>query len=224
MNPLRTGNLATAAAAALLCTVSSMPGWGQAPASAAADAPVMEARFDKSVDTRNAKLGDPVSARILRNYKLPDGTDVPKGTRVLGKITEVQSKKEGNGNSMLTFRFDTAQVKGKGEIPLHGLVVAIGPSLAAKDLLGPHNVMARSAGSSSDTSDAGRGVGSTPGMDPNSGQHKAGGTDEDDIAMGSTLEGVALGVHKDADWTTALKGFKTDVRLDSEVDIKIQVK
>lgn len=184
----------------------------------------MEAKFDKTLDTRNAKVGDPVTAKILRNYKLPDGTDIPKGSRVIGKITEVQSKKDGNGDSMLTFRFDTAQVKGKGDIPFHGLVVAIGPTLAAKDVLGPHNVMARSAGSSSDTSDTGRGVGSTPGMDPNSGQHKAGGVDEDDIAMGSTMPGVALGVHKDADWTTALKGFKTDVRLDSDVDIKIQVK
>jgi hypothetical protein len=224
MDPLRTGKLVTTAVAALLCTVSSAIALGQTSAPAAADAPVMEAKIDKTVDTRSAKVNDAVSAKILRSYKLPDGTDLPKGTRVLGKITEVQSKKDGNGNSMLTFRFDTAQVKGKGEVPFHGLVVAIGPTLAAKDVLGPHNVMARSAGGSNDTSDTGRGVGSTPGMDPNSGQHKAGGVDEDDIAMGSTMPGVALGVHKDADWTTALKGFKTDVRLDSDVDIKIQLK
>jgi hypothetical protein len=222
MNPLRNRKLATAVAAALLFTGCSAIGLGQNPA--AADMPVLEAKFDKSLDTKSAKVNDVVTAKILRSYKLPDGTDLPKGTKVMGKVTEVQSKKEGNGDSMLTFRFDTAQVKGKGEIPFHGLVVAIGPSLAAKDLLGPHNVMARSAGTSNDTSDAGRGVGSTPGLDPNSGQHKAGGVDEDDIAMGSTMPGVALGVHKDADWTTALKGFKTDVHLDSDVDIKIQVK
>lgn len=222
MNRLFKISASTLAIATAFVALSARPAAAQ---TAAPSSPVVEAKFEKSVDTRSAKVQDTITAKTLRTYKLPDGTDLPKGSKLMGKITEVQSKKDGNGNSSLTFRFDTAQVKGKAEVPIHGLVVAIGPSMAPKGDLGPHSVLSRSASTSNDTSDAGRGVGSTPGLDPGVGMGgKPGSKDEDDIAMGSTLEGVALGVHKDADWTTALKGFKCDVKLDGDVDIKVQLK
>jgi hypothetical protein len=186
--------------------------------------PILEAKFDRNVDTKSAKLGDPVFAKTLKAIKLADGTEIPKGSKLVAKIISVQSKKEGNGNSMLTFRFDEADVKGGAAVPIHGEVVAIGPSLAPKDGLGPYSVMSRSQGPSNDTSNAGRGVGSSNGIDPNTGVGKGGAKDEDDIPMGSTLEGVALGIHKDADWTTALQGVKCDIKLSSDVNIKVQLK
>jgi hypothetical protein len=216
------------AVCALLCSLAAKPAAAQASAPAAApappEAPLLEAKFEKSLDTRSAKVGDAVTAKTLRPVKLPDGTDIPKGSRLVAKVTTVQSKKDGNGNSMLTFRFDEAEVKGGPTVPIHGQVIAIGPSLSPKDGLGPFSVMSRSPGASNDTSYAGRGVGSTPGMDPNAGVGKGGAKDEDDIPIGSTLAGVALGVHKDADWTTALQGVKCDIKLGSDVDIKVLLK
>jgi hypothetical protein len=186
--------------------------------------PLLEAKFEKNLDSKSAKIGDPVSAKTLKTYKLPDGSTLPKGSKLIAKVVTVQSKKQGNGTSMLTFRFDEAQLSGGETVPIHGEVVAIGPSLAPKDGLGPYSVMSRSQNASGDTSNAARGYGTTQGLDPNAGMDKQGARDEYDIPMGSTLEGVALGIHKDADWTTALEGVKTDVRLDSEVVIKVQIK
>lgn len=181
-------------------------------AAAPASAPVMEAKISTNLSTKNGKVGATITAKTERSYKLQDGTDLPKGSRLIGTVSEVQSKKAGNGDSMLTFRFDQVEPKGGAAIPIHGMVVAIGPNLGPQESLGMNPVMGRG------------GVGSNPGLDPNAGLGKAGAKDEDDIPMGSTMPGVALGRHMDADWTTALKGIKTDIDLDSNVVIKVQLK
>jgi hypothetical protein len=219
---------AVLAACALALSLTPNQVRAQAPSPAAAPVetalPMLVAKFDKSLDTKSAKVGDPVSAKTLKAVKLPDGTEIPKGSKLIAQVTTVQSKKQGNGNSMLTFRFDQAQLNGGATVPIHGQVIAIGPSLAPKEGLGAYSVMSRSSGSTNDVTSNARGFGSTPGADPNAGLGKGGARDEDNIALGSTLEGVALGVHKDADWTTALQGFKCDIRLDSDVLVKVQLK
>jgi hypothetical protein len=175
--------------------------------------PVLTAKIAASLSSKNAKVGDTLTAKTLKTWKLTDGTELPKGSKLVAKVTSVKSKKDGNGNSILTFRFDQAEVKGGAAVPIHGFVVAIGPSLSPKDAgFGPASVMGRG------------GQGSTPGLDPNAGLGKAGARDEDNIALGSTMPGVALGRHLDADWTTALQGVRQDIDLDSDVIIKVQLK
>jgi hypothetical protein len=220
------GRNATAilAIAALLSVFNQA--FSQAPAAPAAQPAglVMVAKIDGKLSTKNAKVGDVISAKITRSWKLTDGTEIPKGSKVVGKVSIVKSKKDGNGNSMLSFRLDEIDVKGGAAVPVHGIVVAIGPSMAPKDGLGANSVLGRSSGVSNDTSSTGRGVGSTPGLDPNAGMGKAAPKDEDDIPLGSTMPGVSLGRHLDADWTTILQGVKEDIDLDPEVLIKVQLK
>lgn len=174
--------------------------------------PSLVAKIATSVSSRNAKAGDIVTAKTIKPGKLIDGTDLPKGSKLIGKVASAQSKKDGNGNSLLIFRFDQVEPKGGAAIPIHGLVVAIGPEVSPKNLFGANSVMARG------------GTGSSNGLDPNLGIGSAGAKDEDDIRPGSTLPDVALGRHMDADWTTALRGVHADIDLDSDVVIKVQLK
>jgi len=174
--------------------------------------PVLVAKINGSLSTRNAKVGDVLTAKTQKAFKLADGTDLPKGSKLIAKVSAVQSKQAGNGNSMLTFRIDQAEVKGGAAVPLHAMVVAIGPGLGPHQSIGAGSVLGRN------------GVGADSGLDPNTGVGKVGAMDEDDIPLGSTLEGVALGRHLDADWTTALQGVKRDIQLDSDVLIKVQFK
>jgi len=203
---------------ALLLTFFPRAGHAQnaTPAPAAAPAqpagPVLVAKIAGSLSTKNAKVGDVLTAKTLKAWKLADGTDLPKGSKLIAKVAAVQSKQAGNGNSMLTFRIDQAEVKGGAAVPIRAMVVAIGPGLGPHQSIGANSVIGRG------------GVGSDPGMDPNTGVGKVGAMDEDDIPLGSTLEGVALGRHLDADWTTALRGVKRDIQLDSDVLIKVQLK
>jgi len=193
---------------------------------APANAPVMVAKFAGTLSSKNAKVGDAVAAKTLRAYKLADGTDIPKGSKITGKIATVQNRKEGNGDSMMTFRFDQIEVKGGAPVPIHGLVVAIGPEMSPHDLFGANSVMARNTNPQGGTgvTAASQGTGSSNGLDPNIGKGSVGGKDEDDIRMGSTLPGVSLGTHMDADWTTMLKGFKAEIEMDSETVVKVQLK
>jgi hypothetical protein len=214
------------AIAALL--FAARPAIAQAPAGnpEQPSALVMVAKIDGKVSTRNAKVGDAVSAKILKSWKLTDGTNIPKGSKITGKVELVKSKKDGDGTSTLSFKLDTIEVKGSAPVPVHAAVVAIGPSLAPKDGLGPNSVVGRSA--SSETSgmgtNAGRGAGSTPGLNPNAGLGGAIPGDDYDIPLGSTQPGVSLGRHLDPDWTTILQGIHQDIDLDSDVLIKVQLK
>jgi hypothetical protein len=209
---------------ALLVALSAALGHAQSTASPAA--PVLVAKIAANLSSKNAKVGDTFVAKTVKAVKLTDGTDIPKGSKLIGKVSAVQSKKDGNGNAMLTFRIDQIEPKGGAAIPVKGFVVAIGPSLAPKDGLGGNSVLSRNVNTQGGTgvTAASQGTGSSNGLNPNAGLGGVAPKDEDDIAMGSTLPGVALGRHLDADWTTALQGVHTEIDLNSDVVIKVQLK
>ncbi|MGA9669862.1 MAG: hypothetical protein WBQ94_11665 [Terracidiphilus sp.] len=223
MISLRREMTSIVAVAALLSTAGMAI--AQTPA-AQSGALVMVAKIDGKLSTRNAKVGDAFSAKILKSWKLTDGTEIPKGSKITGKLALVKSKKDGDGTSMLSFRLDTIDVKGGAPVPVHGVVVAIGPSLAPKDGLGPTSAVDRNSSGENNGMRAspGRGGGSSSGLDPNSSLGAAASRDEDDIPLGSTQPGVSLGGNMDADWTTILQGIHRDIDLDSEVLIKVQLK
>ena len=199
--------VAAAAVIAAGCSVSVV---AQA-APSATPSPEIVAKMAGNLSSRSAKAGDRIVAKTLRAYKLQDGTEIPKGSMIAGKVADVQNRKDGNGDSLLTFRFEQIGAKGGRVVPIHALVVAIGPAMVPKNLFGANSVMRRAGTSSS---------GVEPGLDLGS----PGAKDEDDIPIGSTLHGVGLRQHMDADWTTVLRGIKTDIDLDSDVRVKVQLK
>ncbi|MGO9339485.1 MAG: hypothetical protein ACLPY1_18455 [Terracidiphilus sp.] len=174
--------------------------------------PLLVAKIAANLSSKNAKPGDIVTAKTVKPGKLTDGTDIPKGSMLIGKVAGVRSKKEGDGTSLLIFRFDQIEPKGGAAIPIQCLVTAIGPNLGPKSSIGYNSVMGRG------------GPGSTVGLDPTTGADKPGARDEDDIPRGSTLSGVALGRLTNPEWTTALRGSHTDIDLDSDVVVKVQLK
>jgi len=224
---LSAGRIAqTAAVAALLfaAVLSIVHAQDTAPLQPAG--PVIVAKIAVKVSTKTAKVGDAIEAKTLREYKLQDGSDIPKGSRIEGKVATVESKKAGNGNSLMTFSLEQIEVKGGAAIPIHGLVVAIGPSLMPSDSPGGNPAMSRGAnpqGGAAAATPPSQGRGSLNGQDPNASLGSTGAKDEYDIPLGSTMEGVALGRHTGADWTTGLQGVKTEINLDSDVVIKVQL-
>src|ERR1700678_1205740 len=106
MNRMRRQIPAILTAAALLAAFFPTVSYAQAAAPAAAPAAVMVAKIAANLSTKNAKVGDSISGKIVKSYKLQDGTEIPKGSKIIGKVDLVQSKKAGNGDSMMTFRLD----------------------------------------------------------------------------------------------------------------------
>ncbi len=162
--------------------------------------------FNGNLTTKKAKVGDAINAKVKKTLKVGD-LEIPGGSKLVGKVQAVQSQKDGNGNSTLNIQFEKVVMKGNKELPVRGLVVAIGKvSLAGG--LGYSDILGRG------------GAGSTVGLDPNlaAGHHA-----KDEIGPGSSLPGVALATHLEANQATELRGIKCDIQLDPTVMMRVQL-
>ncbi len=184
---------------------TTAPATATQPPPAPQRAPYVVAKFASFLNTKSLKTGDPVSAKILADLKLPD-VDIPKGSKLVGTITEAQSVKDGNGTASLAIRFDHIDLKSGPTLKIAGLIIGIG-EITNDPGLGPNSALGRG------------GVGSTGGLDPNLDIGNTGHKDE--IALGSALPGVALGIHLDQNRATQLRGMKKDIKLDTDTEIKV---
>jgi hypothetical protein len=73
------------------------------------------ARLDKKVDAKNAKVGDPVTAKLMEDIQCADGVLLPKDATLSGRVVEVQPS-ENKGDSKLVLTFDELVPKGKPPI------------------------------------------------------------------------------------------------------------
>jgi hypothetical protein len=172
-------------------------------------APVLLAKFAGNLNTKSAKVGDVITAKTTKPAKTKDGTDIPKGSKLDGKVIAAQSEKDGNGTSSLAIKFDQVETKGGAATPIQGLIVSIGPAPEAGGGMGYDSVLGRG------------GAGSSPGLDPTTGAEH--GPASGDLPKGSTLEGVALGTILDASGASELRGIKRDIKIDSSVMIKLEL-
>ena len=167
-------------------------------------APVLRAKFEGTLNTKSAKPGDAVEAKTVSALKLAD-LEIPKGSKIVGTVASVASKDSGHGTSSLGIRFDHVELKDGGVLRIQGLIVAIGP-VSNSDGLGANSVLARG------------GAGSDAGLDPSM---EIGHANQDDIPAGSSMQGVALSVQFDSAGATELRGTHRDIRLDSDVMVKV---
>jgi len=79
------------------------------------------------VDSKNASVGQEVTARTKQAAKLSDGTTLPKGTKLVGHVTQVQSHGKNQADSMLAMTFDRAELRDGRTIPLHSVMQSIAP-------------------------------------------------------------------------------------------------
>ena len=105
------------------------------------------ATLSKPVDGSHAKPGDPVSAETTQDMNSADGVKVPKGSMLVGHVTEVNAKgshhasnpgaasagpskaeaaTNENAQSTLGIVFDHAVLKGGHEVPVNASIQALG--------------------------------------------------------------------------------------------------
>ncbi len=94
---------------------------GQASASAA-QATDVSAQLSKKIDSKDAKAGDEVVAKTTSEARLADGTKLPKGSRLVGHVTEAEARSHDNHDSHLAFAFDHAVLKDGREVPIHAMM------------------------------------------------------------------------------------------------------
>lgn len=170
------------------------------------EGPVLVTMFQGKLDTRDAKAGDPVTLKVKKALKLKD-LEIPSGSKVTGKITNVQSQQEGKGNASLGIQFESVELKDHKVMPIRGLIVGIGKLSSAADNVGYMGVMSRD------------GAGSTPGLDPSIAAQR----NVDDVGFGSSLPGVAIAQGLNKTQTSEMRGINTNIKLDPSIMIKLEL-
>jgi len=97
---------------------------GQADA-ALASGTAFNAALSSPIDSKKCKPGDPVNARTTEAAKSDGKTVIPKGSKLVGHVTQASTRSKGESESALGIAFDKAILKDGQEIPLNVTIQAI---------------------------------------------------------------------------------------------------
>lgn len=84
----------------------------------------LAAQLENSLDVRHAKVGDRVVLKTTQAVKQNGEVIVPKGAKLIGRVTEVQERTKANGVSRIGVAFERLQ-KGALNMPITASIVSI---------------------------------------------------------------------------------------------------
>jgi hypothetical protein len=122
------GGISLLSSAALLCFA-----WTSSPSQVVetSQLPVgstIPVTLEKGIDARKAKAGDHVIARTTENVKSEGRVVIPRGSQIIGRVSEAKPRSTKEPESVLAIIFDQAVLKGGREIPLALTIQAIAPA------------------------------------------------------------------------------------------------
>lgn len=85
----------------------------------------------KPIDAHKAKPGDEVVAKVPEDVKADNKVLLPKGSKVMGKVTQAQGRAKGQDESTLGIAFDSAVLKDGTQVPVSFTIQAVANSSAA---------------------------------------------------------------------------------------------
>jgi hypothetical protein len=91
----------------------------------------IHATLEKPVDARKNKPGDQVVAKTSEDVKSDGKVVIPRGSKIVGHVTEVKAREKGHAESAVSVVFDHAVLKDGSHIPLSLAVQAVGSNAAA---------------------------------------------------------------------------------------------
>ena len=97
---------------------------GQANASLASGS-AFNAALSSPIDSKKCKPGDPVNAHNTEAVKSEGKTVIPKGSKLVGHVTQASARGKGESESSLGIVFDKAILKNGQEIPLNAGIQAL---------------------------------------------------------------------------------------------------
>lgn len=82
----------------------------------------------KPLDSKKLKQGDPVEAKLTGGITLPNGSQIPGGTTIVGHVTQASVRSKSDAESSLGFSFDKIVRPGGEETPVKGMLQAVAPN------------------------------------------------------------------------------------------------
>jgi hypothetical protein len=116
------------------------------------------------LDSKTAKSGDSVVVQTKASVKTADGTEIPKGSKLVGHVIGVQPSGAGE-NSQVALQFDHLELKGGQSLAVHSQIQSIAPpaggtSTSGSAAVGSGAMSGPPAGGSSNPSTSGANGGS----------------------------------------------------------------
>ncbi len=110
------------------------------------------AALNSPIDSKKCKPGDAVTAHTTEAAKSEGKTVIPKGSKLVGHVTQASARAKGESESALGIVFDKAILKNGQEVPLNVAIQAIasaqsGASTAGSDMDAMGGMGASAAGS-----------------------------------------------------------------------------
>jgi hypothetical protein len=82
------------------------------------------------LDSKTAKTGDSVVVQTKASVKTADGTEIPKGSKLVGHVLGANPSEAGK-NSQMALQFDHFELKGGQNLPVHSQIESIAPAGSA---------------------------------------------------------------------------------------------
>jgi hypothetical protein len=99
-------------------------------AAAAAEMSPVSGELVSKLDSKTAKAGDSVVVQTKAPVKTADGTEIPKGSKLVGRVMGVHASEAGD-NSQVVVKFDHLELKGGQSVPVQSQIQSIGPAAGA---------------------------------------------------------------------------------------------
>ena len=221
---------------AILLTVGSFA-QKQARPSASANSN-LQAQLQNTLDAKNAHVGDEVILKTTQSTTL-DGLKIPKGTRLIGRVTDVQQKAKNGAASRLGLVFDQIENRGR-TTPITASIVSIINTSTAANIDEPVDMGLSGSTSSRTTGSSGGsgggllgGVTNTVGSVVNSTTQTVGGVTNSAVqtvggttqTVGRTVNGLQISTSASgsAQSSTTLSSPNNNVRLEKGVTFGLNV-
>jgi len=132
---VQAGNTQAQAGASSRTSAAATAQNGQANAGLA-NGTAFNAALSAPVDSKKCKPGDAVSARMTEAVKSEGKMVIPKGSKLMGHVTEASSRDNGETESALGIVFDKAILKNGKEIPLNVAIRALASAQGSASMAG----------------------------------------------------------------------------------------
>ena len=84
-------------------------------------------KVTKTLDSSKLKDGDSVEVETAGGFKLPDGTLIPKGSKLAGHVTGAKARSKGDAQSELAISFEKLNLPNGKQLSVKGVVQAAFP-------------------------------------------------------------------------------------------------
>jgi hypothetical protein len=115
----------------------------------------LNAELNQSLDSKKSKPGESVTAHTTEAVKVDGKVVLPRGTKLVGRVTRSSARAKGDQDSALAMQFDRAVLKNGQEIPLEVTIQALAAAREATAVSGDDLQGVGSVGAGAGTAQSG---------------------------------------------------------------------